>query len=232
MFVIGLTGCATETPQQAQTTASKMIDSSQGHVHSFLNHSQTEGLRNMLGGVRGIFVAPNIGGASFFVGVDSGTGFLMRRHGQDWSDPVFYTLTETSAGYQVGVKNSRFIVLLMTDLAVDNFINGTMQIGGTGGITVANYGISISGAGDVNGGLELLILSTSHGLSLGSSIATISPVPVKDLNAQVYGPQMDPKKILAMPGGKFVQAAKMRQELTEMVVHAWDIPKGTKVTGK
>jgi lipid-binding SYLF domain-containing protein len=223
-LLIGLSGCAAKGPE-AQTPAGQMIEHSQAHVDQFLNYTQTEGLRNMLGGARGIFVAPSAGGGAFLVGGGSGTGFLMRRHDDDWSDPVFFNLTLVVGGTEMGVKSSRVIMLLMTDTAVDNFINGTSVVGGNGGITVGVFGLSISGAGGPQGGLEMLIISTSQGVSIGGGAASIVPTLAKDLNTQVYGPKMDPKKILAMPGGDYAPARKLRQHLTNMVRHAWETEK-------
>jgi lipid-binding SYLF domain-containing protein len=224
-LLIGLSGCGAKSPEAVNTAASQMIARSQAHVDQFLNYSQTEGLRNMLGGARGIFVAPSAGGAAFLVGGGSGTGFLMRRHDDDWSDPVFFNLTLVVGGTEIGVKSSRVIMLLMTDTAVDNFINGTSVVGGNGGITVGAFGLSISGAGGPQGGLEVLIISTSQGVSLGGGAATIIPTLAKDLNAQAYGPKMDPKKVLATAGGEYPPAEKLRQDLTNMVRHAWETEK-------
>ena len=111
----------------------------------------------------------------------------MRRHNQEWSDPVFFSLSQASAGFQAGVKKSHVIMLLMTDTAVDNFVKGNMPIGGSGGFTIGKYGLNVSGAGGPTGGLELLMLSTSEGLSLGSGIATLVPKLNTKLNDQAYG---------------------------------------------
>jgi lipid-binding SYLF domain-containing protein len=200
-----------------------MIDVGEAHTDKFLNYSQVEGLRNMLGGARGIFIAPNTGGGALIAGVNTGTGFLMRRHGDAWSDPVFFDLTETSAGLQVGIKKSDVIVLLMTDTAVNNFVNGTMRVGGSGGITLGAYGMSISGAGGLNGGLELLIISATQGVSLGGGVASITPKLDAALNAQAYGSNADAKAILAGTGGKYAPARKLREDLTRMVCQAWDV---------
>ena len=234
VLLLGLSGCggkATEAGQKpepiADTAAAKMVDVGKGHCDKFMNYSQTAAMRNMLGGARAVFIAPDVGGGSLLVGVDNGSGFLLKRHGEDWSDPVFYTLSETSAGEQLGITSAHVIVLLMTDMAVTNFVNGNTVIGGTGGITIGSYGIGISGAGGTSGGLEMLIISTSQGFSLGGGVATIKTQPNASLNAQAYGQNADLKAILAKPGGKYAPALGFRKDLTQMVLHAWDIPQGS-----
>ena len=225
-------GCGGKSPppeaqkqvHPSDTAAGQMIELGRTRAMKLLSHPQSEGIRNIVGGASGIFIAPNLGGGSLIVGVDSGTGFLLRRHGRQWSDPVFYSLTQTSAGFQAGVKNSHVIVLLMTDTAVKEFTSGSMKIGGSGGITVGTYGISVSGAGALDSGLELLIISSSQGVSLGGGIATIDPNPAKELNEQAYGPNPDPKFILSTVGGKYLPAVGLRNDLAEMVAKAWGVP--------
>jgi lipid-binding SYLF domain-containing protein len=231
LWLAGNIGCAAEHPPAHKTPASgapdspaaKIIDVGEAHTDKFLNFTQTEGLRNMLGGTRGIFIAPNTGGGALIAGLNTGTGFLMRRHGQEWSDPIFFDITETSAGLQLGLKKSNVIVLLLTDTAVNNFISGSMRLGGSGGITLGAYGMSVSGAGGLDGGLELLIISATQGVSLGGGVATVQPKLDKALNAQAYGPDADAKAILATPGGKYAPAQRLREDLTRMVVQAWGI---------
>ena len=232
VLVLANTGCAPKpqpTSEQKQihpsaTAAGQLVEIGRTKTMQLLGHPQAEGIRNIVGGAQGIFIAPNLGGGSLILGVDSGTGFLMRRHGRDWSDPVFYSLTQTSAGFQAGIKNSHVIVLLMTDTAVNEFTSGSMKIGGSGGITVGTYGISVAGAGALNSGLELLIVSSSQGFSLGGGIATIDPNPAKELNQQAYGPDPDPKAILSIPGGKYLPAAALRADLESIVSKAWGFP--------
>jgi lipid-binding SYLF domain-containing protein len=217
-------GGGSSASSSSGTAAAVMLTSGSAHADRFLAHDQSAGLRNMLGGARGAFIAPNVEGGAFLAGMESGAGYLMRRHGSDWSDPDFYNLTRTSAGTRIGIEDQHVIVLLMTDMAVDNFVNGTMEIGGTGGFTIANYGLSVTGAGGVSGGLELLIVSSSEGAFLGGGALTTKSSLATALNQQAYGPGMDPKAILAVHGGKYAPATPARKKLTEMVVKAWNVP--------
>src|SRR4051794_16944335 len=153
----GAGGCSHETKQQQamtpaqreQSIGAQMVALGSEHAEGFLHHSQMQAIRNMLGGARGVFLAPNISGGAAIVGYETGTGFLIRRHGKEWSDPVFYTLSGTSAGWQIGAKEERVLILLMTDAAVDNFIKGNMELGGTGGFAIGTWGMGAAGAGEM-----------------------------------------------------------------------------------
>jgi len=224
-----LSGCAhssntsDKSPAQAErTAAAQMVATGASHAEDFLNHSQTEGIRNMLGGARGVFIAPSIVGGAAFVGYETGTGFLMCRHGKEWSDPVFFTLSGTSAGWQMGGKTERVVILLMTDLAVDGFVNGKMKIGGSGGFAIGTWGLSGAGAGGVTGGLEEIILSANEGAFVGGGWAGIQPKPAKTINDDTYGANADIKAILNATGGRYAPAKDVRAKLTEMVAESWN----------
>src|SRR6478752_4307629 len=90
LLLTALVGCshsnnaaAKSAEQGDQTVAAKMVEQGATNAQNFLNHSQTEGVRNMLGGVRGVFIAPSVMGGAAVVGYETGTGFLMCRHGKD-----------------------------------------------------------------------------------------------------------------------------------------------------
>jgi lipid-binding SYLF domain-containing protein len=209
--------------QREQTIAAQMVALGSSHAESLLNHSQTESLRNMLGGARGVFLSPDVSGGAALVGYETGTGFLMRRHGKEWSDPVFFTLSSTNVGIQVGAKTERLLILFMTDLAVDNFVNGNMEAGGTGGFAIGTWGFGGAGAGGITGGLEEIILTTNEGAFVGGGWAGIQPKPAKKINDDTYGPNTDIKSILNVPGGKYTPARQVRARLSEMVVEAWNL---------
>src|SRR3954447_5527610 len=176
--------------------ASDMINLGSDHAGNFLKYSQTEGIRNMIGGARGIFISPSVTGGAAFVGYETGAGFLMRRHGSDWSDPVFFSLSGTSAGLQAGAKQQKVMVLLMTDAAVDSFVKGEIDLGGTGGFAIGSWGVGVSGTGQINGGLEQLTVTINEGAYLGGGWTGIQAKPAKEINGAAYGPNTDLMTIL------------------------------------
>ena len=224
-----LSGCAQPgkpavagSPATAQATAARMVELGAEHGESFLRHSQTQAVRNMLGGVRGVFIAPDLTTEAALLGIEHGTGFLLRRHGKDWSDPVFVRFSETSLGYQAGVKESHTLILLMTDTAVDNFVKGKVELGGSGGFAIGTYGLGAAATGGLKGGLEMIILSTNEGAFAGGGWAEAKPSLAQPLNDELYGKNADVSQILAAPGGKYAPAIKLRQVLSQMVVQAWE----------
>jgi len=217
-------GPATVAPSGAatQTAAARMVELGAAHAESFLAHSQAEAIRNMLGGVRGVFLAPDMTAEAAILGIEHGTGFLLRRQGKQWSDPVFLQFSETSIGYQAGVKESHLLVLLMTETAVDNFVKGKMEFGGTGGFAIGTYGLGVSGTGEIKGGLEMIMLATNKGAFGGGGWAEAKPALATKFNDEIYGKGANTSQILSAPGGRYGPAVKVRQLLSQMVEQAWE----------
>jgi lipid-binding SYLF domain-containing protein len=218
----GEPGTVADSTSATGAVAARMVALGAEHAESFLSHSQTKAVRNMLGGVRGVFLAPELLDEAALLGVERGAGFLLRRHGKDWSDPVFVRFSETSLGYQAGVKESRMLVLLMTETAVENFVTGKMELGGTGGFAIGEYGLGVSGTGEIKGGLEMIMLSTNKGAFAGGGWAEAKSTLDSKLNDEVYGKNPNIGQILAESGGKYAPAVKLRQLLSRMVVQAWE----------
>lgn len=108
-------------------------------------------------------------------------------HSQEWSDPVFLSLTEYSIGTQIGIKESALIMLIMTDKAVDGLVKGLQKVGGTGGFALGEWGVGASAGGGIHGGWEVLMVTTSKGAFLGGGFADMKMSEIKGLNQAAYG---------------------------------------------
>jgi len=58
---------------------------------------------------------------------------MFRRHGSDWSDPVFLTFAKYSVGIQASGTHNEVIVLVLTESIADGLIDGVSNLGGGGG---------------------------------------------------------------------------------------------------
>jgi SH3 domain-containing YSC84-like protein 1 len=202
-------------------TVSKILEQNSAHFKSFFSHEQSAAIRNIMGVARAVYLSPEVTTAGFLVGLEKGKGMLLRRHGQAWSDPVFMSLTEYSAGFQAGVKESALIMLIMTDAAVDNIVKGLKELGGTGGFALGNLGLGTSGAGGIHSGLEVLTVTTAKGAYLGSGLAETKLSEINEFNQAVYGIDYDIAAILSKEGGKFKTADGLRSHLKEVVIQSW-----------
>ena len=94
-------GAASNPASATQAVAKRMVELGTEHGERFLAHSQTRAIRNMLGGARGVFIAPDLTAEAAIVGISAGTGFLLRRHGKDWGQ---YGLRALSAKRASAIK--------------------------------------------------------------------------------------------------------------------------------
>ena len=213
-------------PQSARAednlqTVKEMIEKNHAHLKSYFSHKQAEAIRNVIGTARAVYFAPEVTKEGFLVGLEKGKGMILRRHGQEWSDPVFLSLSEYSVGTQIGVKESALIMLIMTDEAVDELAKGLQKMAGSGGFALGNWGMGASGGGGLHGGLEVITVTTAKGAFLGTGLADMKMDELKELNQAAYGADYDMKAILSTPGGKFKEAADLRSHLKEAVIKSW-----------
>jgi lipid-binding SYLF domain-containing protein len=109
---------------------------------------------------------------------------VFRRHGEDWSDPVFMTFVDYSVGFQIGGAES----------------------------ALGKLGVGTQGGGSFGGGLEMISVSTKKGLQIGGNVADTRH-PADKFNKAAYGENFDIKQILAKPGGKLEAAKTLREAL-------------------
>jgi len=186
-------------------------------VRRFSTIKQWEGVRNILGAARAVYIAPDIQSGSFLVGYEGGSGLLLRRHGEDWSDPAFLTVSRLSVGLQAGMRESDLLLMIMTDQAIADFISGVSKVSGSGGFALGDLGVSASAAGGVSGGLEILLVSTSRGLALGTGVERMTMSEEKELNGKLYGADAKIESILTKPGALPGNAEGLRKLLREAV---------------
>ncbi|HSZ57682.1 MAG TPA: hypothetical protein VK797_18615 [Tepidisphaeraceae bacterium] len=82
LLLLGLGGCGGKAQEAAEanpepvadTAAAKMVGLGKGHVDKFMNYSQTAAMRNMLGGARAVFIAPDVGAVPCSLASTAGPG--------------------------------------------------------------------------------------------------------------------------------------------------------------
>jgi len=190
-----------------------LLDEATSHLEGFSSHNQAEAITNIAGAAKAVIIIPDEIAASLIVGYKRGTGAMFRRHGNEWSDPIFMTFTKYSVGLQAGGTNNEVIVMVLTDKIADGLIKGVSDVGGSGGFALGSLGMGSSGGGSVGGGLEMFSVSTRAGLQLGGSVENTHVSPADEFNSSAWGDGYDIEEILAMPGGKLEHAQELREAL-------------------
>ncbi len=200
-----------------------LLAESASHLEGFGSHSQAEAIINLAGAAKAVVIIPDEIAASLIVGYKRGTGAIFRRHGNDWSDPVFLTFAKYGIGIQAGASNNEVIVLVLTNSVADGLIDGVSNLGGSGGFALGSLGMGSSGGGSVGGGLEMFSISTRAGLQLGGSIENTHVSAAEDFNKAAWGEGYDMESILSQPGGKLESASKLREALVRATEKSFDM---------
>jgi lipid-binding SYLF domain-containing protein len=208
-------------PAGAQETEAKHVALLQAALKlaEALEGDRWEGIRNLLGGARGIYLVPSAARGGFIVGGKRGEGVLLARHGQEWSDPLFITLTTVGVGFQIGFQSEDVIAVALTRGAVDRIVEGVAKSGGEGGFALGK-GIASGGSGSAGSGVEVLVFSLAKGLYAGSNIERMSMGPDRPLNAAAYGEDADLASVVGASGGRVAAASDLQALLRKLVREA------------
>ena len=183
------------------------------HLESFSSHPQAEAITNLAGAAKAVIIIPDEIAAALIVGYKRGTGAMFRRHGNEWSDPIFLSFEKYGVGIQAGGSHNEVIILVLTERVADGLVDGVSNIGGSGGFALGKLGFGSTGGGSVSDGLEMFSVSTRAGLELGGSIENTHVKPADEFNHAAWGEKYDMKAILAQPGGNLDAASKLREAL-------------------
>ena len=189
-------------------------------LDTLLNDDRWAGVQNLLGAAKAVVVVPEIKKAAFVIGYEHGVGIMLRRHGEVWSDPIAISMSAASFAFQAGVQQSDLVMVIMTNRAVDELLQGIYKVGGSGGFALGNLGVSGRASGGVSGGLEVLTLSLNAGLFLGGGFEGMSIQTDDAINAKVYGSRT-PAEVLSTPGGTLAEAEELRAKLADAVRRSW-----------
>jgi SH3 domain-containing YSC84-like protein 1 len=126
-------------------------------------------IADLLPRAKGVLIVPHYVKAAAVVGGQGGSGVLLVRSHDKWSDPAFYTLGGASIGAQLGGGSGSMALLLMSDKAVDTFENhpSKWSLNGSAGLTVVDYS---AGAAKTAGEGDVVVWSDTKGLFGGAAV--------------------------------------------------------------
>jgi lipid-binding SYLF domain-containing protein/predicted outer membrane protein len=146
---------------------------------------------------QGVFILPDYGRVALGLGAQAGQGVLVTRRGEDFSDPVFYTMGGISIGAQAGAAAGEIALLLMTERAVQRFRSDRgFSVVADAGLTIGNYSTrDHASAGKVQ---DIVVWSGTSGAYAGLSLGLTDVAVDAAANRAYYGrPEVSPLEILA-----------------------------------
>ena len=195
-FAVGLVACQTAPPRNVQAQA--LVDQSKITIDYFKTRSKdsTALFLAALKEARGVMIFPDVFQAGAGIGGQSGDGVMLVRNANGmWSYPAFYDIGGGSLGLQLGAQSTEYVLLLMTDRAVEAAISSPGQIGLD---TQATFG-ELS-AGNVSSttfkGASVVGFTKGEGIYAGASLSGAGVTPKSDWTEAYYGQFLTVRDVL------------------------------------
>lgn len=196
-FALALAGGAAQAAGQAETgtaatppatsrTASP-ADTARRHVCDAVavigRMSASTGMAATLRQAQGLFVVPNYKRAALGVGARGGSGVLLVKQGDSWSDPALFTLGGISAGLQAGVEAGTLALVLNNQNAVERFRKtSNWSLNAEAGLTIVNWNAMAQGS---TGRGDVIAWSDTKGL-LGDVAVGITDIHFNQSQTSAY----------------------------------------------
>src|SRR6267142_4153183 len=143
--------------------------------------------RDLLDRAEAVAVFPSVIKAGFIVGGRGGRGVISRRVAGGWGAPAFFDLAGGSVGLQIGASSTDFILLFMSEHAVESFLGDKFEIGAEGSAAAGPVGRSASASTNARLEAQILSYSRSRGAFAGLELKGVVIKPDNEDNLQVYG---------------------------------------------
>ena len=139
------TASVAESLEAAGSAADRREAAAQKHVDDAAvvvrKMSAEPRVKEFLHQAKGVVIVPTYGRAALGIGVSGGPGVLLiKRDGENWSEPIFYNLGGLSAGVQAGAEGGALALILNNDKAINVFMRkNTFSLNADSGLTVVNW---------------------------------------------------------------------------------------------
>ncbi|WP_341911900.1 lipid-binding SYLF domain-containing protein [Ferrovibrio terrae] len=183
-------------PALAASDDQSLIDSARITVDHFINDTQMGDLRRKLARAKGVFVVPQLLKASFIIGGEGGSGVLLAKTANGWSEPAIYTMGSGSIGLQIGAEASEVILVLMNENAVNAILRNEFKLGADATVAAGPVGMGVEAATTTNFGADIYSFAKTKGLAAGISVEGAVITARHGRNAAYYGKEAHPRNIL------------------------------------
>lgn len=193
----------------------ELLDRSSRTIEHMKSDPAFERARSMMKDAKGVLVIPSLVRGGFVFGAEGGSGVLMGKNGNAWSEPVFYTMGSASFGLQAGLEQTEVVMLIMSDRALEALTSAEFKFGAGASLTLVDLsaGASANTAPNLTG--DIIIWTSGKGLYGGLTLNGSVVKARDDWNTAFYGKPVGVNEILAnrvrAPG-----ANPIRQQLSSL----------------
>jgi lipid-binding SYLF domain-containing protein len=180
-----------------------------------VNQSLSEDPRIMLQRARGVMICPRVFKAGFILGGEGGACVLLARAGNGtWSYPAFYGMGSGSVGFQIGIQDSQFVMLIMTEKGLHAVLDSQFKLGADASLAIATIGAGVQGSTTGALGADIIAFSQSRGLYGGISIEGSLMGVRSESNRAYYGRDLATRQIVIDMQAANPGADPLREVLT------------------
>jgi lipid-binding SYLF domain-containing protein len=200
---------------RAQSDEQALVDRSTLALQEMMTQTVSEEPLRALQSARGVLICPQIFRAGFFFGGEGGGCVLAARGASNtWSYPAFYGLGSGSFGLQIGIQDSQFVMMIMTEKGLRSVLDSQIKLGADVSIAVATIGAGVQGSTTTNFGADIIAFSATRGLYGGISLAGSVMGARSEWNQAYYGSGYGTQDIVIGMRGSNPGADPLRQILT------------------
>ena len=221
LIVAGLTALTMPARADDAMDARQLVERAKLSFEGMIVAPEMDGLRDLIRGAKGVFVAPQVLRGAFIFGVSGGSGVFFARGEQpgQWNGPAFYTIGEVSFGFQAGADASEVALLALTDRGVNALLSASVKLGADASVAAGPVGVGVRAA-TANISADIVSFSRSKGLYGGISVDGAVVAPRGALNSAYFGKDVSTRDILIRGTASNPQAAP----LVELIKKAAEAP--------
>jgi lipid-binding SYLF domain-containing protein len=172
---------------RAATDEQQIVDRAVITINDMRSDKEFGTAPDLMRRARAVLIVPQLFKAGFFFGGEGGSGVLMARGTNGWSDPAFYTIGSASFGLQIGAQSSELVLFIMTDKALNAVLHNEFKLGADAGLTVVTLGSGVSASTAGNPAADIIGWASSSGAYAGISLEGSVLKPRDSYNAAYYG---------------------------------------------
>lgn len=163
----------------------------------FVESAGHERAGRYLRSARAVMICPSLFRMSIVFGGSGGGCVLLARDAQgSWSDPAFYTLSNASFGFQLGVESSQMMFFIMSDRGLQALLDSQFKFEAGASASFANLGSGIQSGSAGARNTDILALQKSSGLYAGASLGGTKLTSDSSANRAYYGQLVGPESIV------------------------------------
>lgn len=202
-------------PAQAQGDAQTLVDRATLAVQDMMTESLSADPQQSLRHARAVLICPRVFKVGLFFGGEGGACVLLARGANGtWSYPAFYGMGSASFGLQIGIQDSSFVMMIMTERGLNAILDSQFKLGADASLAIATIGAGVQGSTTGALGADIIAFSQARGLYGGISLEGSLLGQRIEWNRDYYGHEMSARDVVLAMQGANPGADPLREILT------------------